>query len=69
MEKRYFCDMCERFKKGDYIKRRVDSPFKKSTHGKVCFVCPTCVPNVKEYNEAQEWKKWDRMGNLFYYVK
>jgi hypothetical protein len=47
-KKTYFCEMCENFKDGDPIIRKVDSPFHKSTHGKVCRICPSCAPVTKE---------------------
>lgn len=50
----YFCEMCESIKEGRSITRKVDSPFHKSTHGKVCKICLDCAPFTKEWNEYQD---------------
>lgn len=50
--KTFFCDICQLTKQGTYIRRMVDSPFELRTHGKTCYICSSCSPYVKEYNDT-----------------
>lgn len=58
-KKTYYCDNCQQtkegsFAQGSYVKRLVDAPFSPHLHKRICYICPTCQPYVKEYNEAQD---------------
>jgi len=50
--KTFFCDNCQLTKQGEYIKRKVDSPFEPRMHGRICYLCSSCSPYVKEMNEV-----------------
>ena len=49
--KTFFCDSCQLTKTGTYIKRKVDAPFESRLHGRVCYLCSSCSPYVKELSE------------------
>jgi len=50
--KPFFCDGCQLTKQGEYIKRKVDAPFEPRLHGRICYLCPSCSPYVKELNDT-----------------
>jgi predicted RNase H-like nuclease (RuvC/YqgF family) len=52
VNKTFFCDGCQITKQGEYIKRKIDSPFELRLHGKTCYLCSSCSPYYKELNDS-----------------
>jgi hypothetical protein len=50
--KTFFCDSCQLTKQGEYIKRKVDAPFEPRLHGRICYLCSSCSPYIKELNDT-----------------
>jgi DNA repair exonuclease SbcCD ATPase subunit len=50
--KTFFCDSCQLTKQGTFIKRKVDAPFEPRLHGRICYLCSSCSPYIKELNDT-----------------
>ena len=50
--KTFFCDGCQLTKQGNYIKKKIDSPFEPRLHGRTCYLCSACSPYYKELNDT-----------------
>ena len=68
-QKTFICEMCHKEKMGEYVERKVDSPFHQSTHypliKKSCLICVDCKPHVKEFNEGSLIDYYNRDDNPY----
>jgi hypothetical protein len=63
--KTFYCNGCQQNKTGTPTLRKIDSPFEPRTHKKLCYLCPSCLPYTKEYNEKENWKDQDNPYKLY----
>ncbi|RIA83254.1 hypothetical protein C1645_743188 [Glomus cerebriforme] len=51
-EKTFFCDNCQLTKTDILTKRKADCPFEPRLHGRMIYLCSSCLPYVKELSEV-----------------